>query len=89
MYKGQALSQLLPNTKIHEEMLCVLRESTVLSLMSTDTEHPHPKAKKTAVAPKSRHPLGSGRSHHHRPPQPAAQEHRPEGHFINISLYTF
>ncbi|KAL6079546.1 hypothetical protein STEG23_038101, partial [Scotinomys teguina] len=89
VHEGQAFKQLLPDAKIHEEMLCALSESTVLPLMSSDTEHPHPKAKKTAVAPKSQHPLGSERSHHHQPPQSAAQERGPEGHFIHISLYTF
>lgn len=88
MHQGQAFNQLLRDAKIHEEMLCALSESTVLPLMSADAEHPHSEAKKTAAAPKSWHPLGSERSHRHQPPQPAAQEHGPEGHFVTISLYT-
>lgn len=89
LHEGQTFNQLLPDTKIHEEVLGAISTSPVLSLVSTGTEHPHPEAKKTADAPKSWHALGSERSHHHGPPHPDTQEHGPEGHFTNISLCTF
>lgn len=53
LHEGQTFNQLLPDTKIHEEVLCAISEGPVLSLMSTGAEHPYPEAKKTAVAPKS------------------------------------
>lgn len=87
VHKGQAFDQLLPDAEIHGEMLCALSESPVLPLMSTDTERLHPEAEKRAVAPNSWPSLEQ--CCHHQPPQPAAQEHGSEGHFINISLYTF
>lgn len=89
LHEGQTFNKLLPDTKIHEEVFCALSESSVLPFMSTGTEHPHPKATKTAAIPKSQHPLGPERSHHQRPPQPAAKEHGLEGHFTDTSLCTF
>lgn len=89
MHEGQAFNQLLPDAKIHEEVLCAIGASPVLPLMSSGTQHPHPEAKKTAVAPKPQHALGSEGSRHHGPPQPEVQEHGPDGHrFTNILLYT-
>jgi hypothetical protein len=53
LLEGQTFNQLLPDTEIHEEVLCAISASPVLSLVSTGAQHPHPEAKKTAVAPKS------------------------------------
>ncbi|GAB1299257.1 A disintegrin and metalloproteinase with thrombospondin motifs 12 [Apodemus speciosus] len=78
MHEGQTFNQLLPDTKIHEEVLCAVSASPVLPLMSSGTQHPHPEAKKTAVAPKPQHALGSERSRHHGPPQPETQELGPD-----------
>lgn len=88
MHEGQTFNQLLPDTKIHEEVLCAVGASPVLPLMSSGAQHPHPEAKKTAVAPKPQHSLGSEESRHHGPPQPETQEHGPDSRFTNILLYT-
>lgn len=63
LHQGQAVSQFLPDTESHEEMFCAHREGSVLLLVSPDTHHPQPKAKKATVAPKTQSTLSPKGSH--------------------------